>query len=178
MTSAPFEPLRGDVPRTSSSLALARREHGETLPRAEQWAMRMRTALSDLVIDGERLLGRPRGAVGYVHAITAESLATWAAAATPRWQHGDMSADDWAAVVRLLTGWVRKRDAAAVASVPEDAQRAAVLGAERARAARRAELELQAAEAAAELAAFADAPAPAEVEPARRGGWMRRPPPP
>ena len=58
--SAPFEPMRGDLPRVSSSLALAETDPGETLPQVEQWAMRMRTAYADLVIDGERLLGRPR----------------------------------------------------------------------------------------------------------------------
>jgi len=176
--SAPFEPLRGDLPRVSTSLALAEREHGQTMPRTEQWAMRMRTAYADLVIDGDRLLGRPRGAVGYVHAITAASLATWAAAAVPQWQHRDMTNDDWAAVVRILTAWVGQRDAAAVAAVPEGARRAAELAAERVRAARRHELERQAAEAAAAVAAFAAAPPQVEIEPSRRGGWMRRPPAP
>ena len=172
--SAPFEPMRGDLPRVSSSLALAETDPGETLPQVEQWAMRMRTALSDLVIDGDRLLGRPRGAVGYVHEVTAASLATWASAAVPRWQHQNMSGDDWAATVRLLAEWVEQRDAATVAATPADARRAAELAASRIRDTRRAELELQAAEAAAELAAFAADPEPPEVEPARRGGRMRR----
>ena len=177
--SAPFEPLRGDLPRVSTSVALAEREHGQTMPRTEQWALRMRTAYADLVIDGDRLLGRPRSAVGYISAVTAGSLATWAAAEIPRWQHQDMGAGDWAAVVRLLAAWVQRRDAAAQAATPADARRAAELSAERAHAARRGELERQAAEAQAELAAYADAPEPPEVGPARRGGgWMRRPPAP
>ena len=177
MSSAPFEPLRGDLPRVSTSVALAEHEHGQTMPRTEQWALRMRTALSDLVIDGDRLLGRPRGAVGYVHEVTAASLATWASAAVPRWQHQNMSGDDWAATVRLLAEWVEQRDAATVAATPADARRAAELAASRIRDTRRGELERQAAAAAAELAAFAAAPPP-EAEPARRSGWMRRPTPP
>ena len=176
--SAPFEPLRGDLPRVSTSVALAEREHGQTMPRTEQWALRMRTAFADLVIDGDRLLGRPRSAVGYISEVTAGSLATWAAAEIPRWQHGDMSAGDWAAVVRLLAAWVQRRDAAAVAATPADARKAAELAAGRVRAARRAELERQSAEAQAELAEFAADPEPPEAEPARRGGWMRRPPTP
>ncbi len=53
---------------------------------------------------------------------------------------------------------------------------AAELAVERVRAARRADLELQAAAAQAELAELTAAPP--EVEPTRRGGWMRRPTPP
>jgi len=138
--------------------------------------MRLRTALSDLVIDGGRLLGRPRGAVGYIGEVTAASLAAWASAEVPQWQHRGMTADDWSATVKILTEWVQRRDAAAASATPADARRAAELAAERVRAARRAELERQAAEAEAALAEFADAPEPPEVEPARRGGgWMRRP---
>jgi len=172
------EPLRGAVPRTTSSLALAETDPGQAMPRVEQWALRLRTAYADLVIDGDRLLGRPRSAAGYISEVTAGSLATWASAGVPQWQHRDMTADDWAAVVRLLTAWVGQRDAAHLAATPADARRAAALSAERAHAARRGELERQSAEAQAELAAFADAP-PTEAEPARRGGgWTRRPPAP
>ena len=170
------EPLRGAVPRTTSSLALAETDPGQAMPRVEQWALRLRTAYADLVIDGDRLLGRPRSAAGYISEVTAGSLATWASAGVPQWQHRDMTADDWAAVVRLLTAWVGQRDAAHLAATPADARRAAALSASRIRDTRRAELERQAAAAAAELAAFAETPP--EAEPARRGGWMRRPPAP
>ena len=176
--SAPFEPLRGTVPRNTSSLALAALDPGSTMPQVEQWALRLRTAYADLVIDGGRLLGRPRSAVGYVHEVSAASLAAWASAEVPQWQHRGMTADDWSATVKILTEWVQRRDAAAAAAVPADARRAAELSAERAHAARRGELERQAAEAQAELAAYADAPEPPEVGPARRGGWMRRAPMP
>jgi len=138
--SAPFEPLRGDLPRVSTSLALAARDPGQAMPRVEQWALRMRTAFADLVIDGDRLLGRPRSAVGYISEVTAGSLATWAAAEVPQWQHRDMTSDDWAATVRILAGWVRARDAATAAATPADARRAAELAARRVHAARRAEL--------------------------------------
>ena len=176
MSSAPFEPLRGDLPRVSTSVALAEREHGQTMPRTEQWALRMRTAFADLVIDGDRLLGRPRSAAGYISEVTAGSLAAWASAEVPQWQHRDMTADDWSATVKILTAWVGQRDAAHLAATPADARRAAALSASRIRDTRRAELERQAAAAAAELAAFAETPP--EAEPTRRGGWMRRPPAP
>ena len=169
--SAPFEPLRGSVPRTSSSLALAARDPGETMPAAQQMALRCRTAWVDLALDGDVLYGRPRSAVGYIARIDGPALAAWAEANIPAWQN--LTAAGWAETARLLAEWVQRRDAAAIAATPADARKAAELAAERVRAARRAELELQAAEAAAELAAFADAPP--EVEPTRRGGWMRRP---
>jgi len=60
VTSAPFEPLRGDVPRVSTSVALAARDPGETMPRCDQWALRLRTAYTDLVVDdGGRLRRAP-----------------------------------------------------------------------------------------------------------------------
>jgi len=41
-------------------LDLARREHGETMPRCDQWALRLRTAYTDLVVDdGGRLRRTP-----------------------------------------------------------------------------------------------------------------------
>ena len=174
--SAPFEPLRGSVPRTSSSLALAARDPGETMPAAQQMALRCRTAWVDLALDGDVLYGRPRSAVGYIARIDGPALAAWAEANIPAWQN--LTAAGWAETARLLAEWVQRRDAAAIAATPADARKAAELAAERVRAARRAELELQAAEAAAELAAFADAPEPPEAEPARRGGWTRRAPMP
>jgi len=143
---------------------------------AMQMSLRLRTAWVDLALDGDVLYGRPRSAAGYVGRLDGPALADWGQTSLPAWQNLD--AAGWAETARLLTEWVRARDAAAVAAVPEGARRAAELSAERVRAARRHELERQAAEAAAELAAFADAPAPAEVEPARRGGWMRRAPAP
>lgn len=88
MSSEPFEPLRADVPRCSSSLALAQREHGEHVPAVQQWATRLQTGYTDLMIDGERLLGRPRGAIGFVGRVDAEALALGerpgANVATPR----------------------------------------------------------------------------------------------
>jgi len=66
VTSAPFEPMIGTVPRTSTSLALAARDPGETMPAAAQMALRCRTAMVDLTLDGDVLYGRPRSAVGYV----------------------------------------------------------------------------------------------------------------
>jgi len=103
------------------------------------------------------------------------ALADWGQANLPAWQR-NLDAAGWAETARLLAEWTRARDAAVAAATPADARRAAELSASRIRDTRRAELELQAAEAAAELAAFAETPP--EVEPARRGGWMRRPPMP
>jgi len=145
------------------------------MPAAMQMALRCQTAWVDLALDGDVLYGRPRSAVGYIARLDGPALAAWAEAHIPRWQH--LAAAGWAETARLLAEWVQQRDAATMAAVPADARRAAELAAERVRAARRAELERQAAEAAAELAEFAAAPEPAEagVEPARRGGWMRRP---
>jgi len=175
--TAPFEPLRGDVPRAFSSRQLARSEHGETLPAPQQMSLRLRTAWVDFALDGDVIYGRPRTAVGYVTRIDGPALADWGQANLPAWQRLD--AAGWAETARLLTEWVRKRDAADAAAVPGDARRAAELAAGRVRAARRAALEQQAAAAQAELAALADAPEPPEVEPARRGGgWMRRAPMP
>ena len=174
MTSAPFEPLRGTVPRNTSSLALAARDPGETMPAAQQMTFRCRTAWVDLALDGDVLYGRPRSAVGYATRLDGPALAAWAEVNVPRWQHLD--AAGWAETAQRLTEWVRERDAATAAAVPADVRRAAELAAERVRDARRVELERQAAEAQVALAEFAAAPT--EVEPARRAGWMRRPPAP
>jgi len=146
------------------------------MPAAMQMAARLQTSMVDLTLDGDVLYGRPRSAVGYATRLDGPALAAWAEATIPAWQHLD--AAGWTETARLLTKWVRARDSAAVAAVPADARRAAELNAERVRAARRAELERQAPEAEAALAEFADAPEPPEVEPARRGGWMRRAPAP
>jgi len=167
--------MRGDLPRVSSSLALAAREQGEAMPAAQQMALRMRTVMADLTLDGDVLYGRPRTAVGFVSRIDGPALAAWGKTNLPAWQ--DLDAAQWDEVARRLREWVATRDAATQAATPADARRAAELAAGRVRAARRAELERQAASAASELAALADAPPP-EAEPARRGGWMRRPPAP
>jgi len=140
------------------------------MPATQQMALRCQTAWVDLALDGDVLYGRPRSAVGYIARIDGPALAAWAEANLPRWQHLD--AAGWAETARLLAEWTRARDAAVAAATPADARRAAALSASRIRDTRRAELERQAAEAAAELAAYAAAPP--EVEPARRGGWMRR----
>ena len=148
------------------------------MPATQQMALRCQTAWVDFALDGAVLYGRPRTAVGYIARIDGPALAAWAEANIPRWQHLDTAG--WAETARLLTEWVRARDAANAAAIPADARRAAELAAERVRAARRAELERQAAAAQAELAELTAAPEPAEagVEPARRGGWMRRAPMP
>jgi len=173
--SAPFEPLRGDVPRVSTSVALAQRDPGETVPPTTQWAMRLLTGYSDLAVDGDgRLLGRPRDAVGFVGRVDAESLAQWASATIPRWQHRDMAPEDWGEVARLLAEWGTARDATAVADTPHDARVHAQLTEDRARAARRAELAEQQATAAAELERL-DRGEPVNAEP-RRAGWLRRAP--
>ena len=173
MTSA--EPLRGAVPRTMSSLALDRPGPGGRMDPAVQWADRSLTMLTELAVDEDgRLYGHPRGSVGFTREITPEWFAAWVGAEHPAWQAVGMTPADWKRVVDALIDRVRARDAAAVIAVPADARRAAELAASRIRDTRRAELQRQAAEAQAELAAYADAPA--EVEPARRGGgWMRRP---
>jgi len=146
---------------------------------ARQWADRSLTMLTELAVDEDgRLYGHPRGSVGFTREITPEWFAAWVGAEHPAWQAVGMTPADWKRVVDLLRDRVRARDAANVAAVPPDARRAAELAAERVRDARRVELERQAAEAAAALAEFAAAPEPPEVEPARRGGWMRRPPAP
>ena len=172
MTTA--EPLRGAVPRTTSSLALDRPGPAGLMPAAMQMALRCRTAWVDLALDGDVLYGRPRSAVGYIARLDGPALAAWAEVNVPRWQHLD--AAGWAETAQRLTEWVRERDAATAAAVPADVRRAAELAAERVRDARRVELERQAAEAQVALAEFAAAPT--EVEPARRAGWMRRPPAP
>jgi len=159
-------------------LALAQRERGTHVPAVQQWATRLQTAYSDLVIDGERLLGRPRDAVGYVREVTGESLAGWAAAEIPPWQFRDMQSADWAEVVQLLAAWVRQRDAAVVADTPHDARVHAQLREDRARAERRAQLAEQQAAAAAELARLDDPGEPVDADPPRRGGWLRRSPTP
>ncbi len=88
MSTDPYEPLRADIPRCSSSLALAQRERGTHVPAVQQWATRLQTGYTDLMIDGERLLGRPRGAIGFVGRVDAEALALGerpgANVATPR----------------------------------------------------------------------------------------------
>ena len=165
------EPERGMVPQCTSSRVLPRPGPAGRMDPAMQMSLRLRTAWVDLALDGDVLYGRPRSAVGYIARIDGPALAAWAEANIPAWQN--LTAAGWAETARLLAEWVQRRDAAAIAATPADARKAAELAAERVRAARRAELELQAAEAAAELAAFADAPP--EVEPTRRGGWMRRP---
>ena len=171
------EPERGMVPQCTSSLALDRPGSGGRMDPAVQWADRSLTMLSELAVDHDgRLYGHPRGSVGFTREITAEWFAAWVGAEHPAWQSVGMDPAAWRRVIDLLRDRVRARDAAAVAAVPADAQRAAALSAERVRAARRGELERQAAEAQVALAEFADAPP--EVEPTRRGGWMRRPPAP
>ena len=133
--------------------------------------------LTELAVDEDgRLYGHPRGSVGFTREITAEWFAAWVAAEHPAWQSAGMTPADWRRVIDLLRDRVRTLDAAAAAAVPADVRRAAELAAERVRDARRVELERQAAEAQVALAEFAAAPT--EVEPARRAGWMRRPPAP
>ena len=152
--------------------AQAQGEQGERIPDAEPMAQCLRTMWTDLVLDGGRLLGRPRGGVGFVTEITGERLAEWARAELPAWRH--LTADGWAEAARLLAEWVRQRDAAALAGMPPDARRAAVISAEQRRAQRRAELERAQADAAAELAALDAEPAQVEPERPRPGGWLRR----
>ena len=177
MTSA--EPERGMVPQCTSSRALPQPGPDGRMDPAQQWALRGLTMFTGLAVDHDgRLYGHPRGGGGVSREITPESTAAWVGAEHPAWQSAGMRPEDWRRVIDLLRDRVRARDAAAVAAVPADAQRAAELSAARVRAARRGELERQAAQAQAELAAYADAPEPPEVEPARRGGWMRRPPTP
>jgi len=171
------DPHRGNVPRTSTSLALAERERGEHVPRAQQWATRLQTAYVDLTLDNGRLLGRPRDQVGFVHEICAESLGRWADATVPQWQLAGMTVDDWSDVVGRLIEWVRQRDAATVAATPEDARRFAELAADRARAERRAVVAEQQAAAQRELDRL-DSGAPVDPNPPRRGGWLRRTPTP
>jgi len=142
------------------------------MPAAMQMSLRLRTAWVDLALDGDVLYGRPRSAAGYVGRLDGPALADWGQTSLPAWQNLD--AAGWTETAQLLAEWVRTRDAATAAAVPADAMRAAALAAERVRAARRAELERQAAEAQVALAAFAADPEPPEVEPARRGGRMRR----
>jgi len=145
---------------------------------AAQWALRCLTMFTGLAVDHDgRLYGHPRGGGGVSREITPESTAAWVGAEHPAWQSAGMRPEDWQRVVDLLRDRVRERDAAAQAAIPADARRAAELSAERVRAARKTELELQAAEAQVALAAFAADPEPPEAEPARRG-WMRRPPAP
>jgi len=142
---------------------------------AAQMAARLQTIMVDLAVDGGGVLyGRPRSAAGYVGRLDGPALADWGQTSLPAWQNLD--AAGWTETAQLLGEWVRTRDAAVAAATPADARRAAELSAERVRAARKAELELQAAEAQVALAEFAAAPT--EVEPARRAGWMRRPPAP
>jgi len=139
-------------------------------------AARLQTIMVDLAVDGGGVLyGRPRSAAGYVSRLDGPALADWGQANLPAWQQ-NLDAAGWAETARLLAEWTRARDAAVAAATPADARRAAALSASRIRDTRRAELERQAAAAAAELAEFAAAPT--EVEPARRAGWMRRPPAP
>ena len=171
------EPHRGNVPRTSTSLALAERERGTHVPATQQWATRLTTGYADLTVDDGRLLGRPRDQVGFVHEICAESLGRWADATVPQWQLAGMTVDDWSDVVGRLIEWVRQRDAATVAATPADARRFAELSAARARSDRRAELERARLDTDAELARL-DRGEPVDPEPARRGGWLRRTPVP
>lgn len=175
MTSA--EPERGMVPQCTSSRVLPRPGPAGRMPAAMQMSLRLRTAWVDLALDGDVLYGRPRSAAGYVGRLDGPALADWGRAHLPAWQ--DLDAAGWTETAQLLAEWVRTRDAANAAAIPADARRAAELSAERVRAARKTELELQAAEAQVALAAFAADPEPPEAEPARRGGgWMRRPPAP
>ncbi len=171
------EPERGMVPQCTSSRVLPRPGPAGRMPAAMQMSLRLRTAWVDLALDGDVLYGRPRSAAGYVGRLDGPALADWGQANLPAWQR-NLDAAGWAETARLLAEWTRARDAAVAAATPADARRAAALSASRIRDTRRAELERQAAEAAAELAAFAADPEPPEAEPARRGGWMRRPPAP
>ena len=168
------------MPSYTSSRALPQPGPDGLMRPAAQMAARLQTIMVDLAVDGADVLyGRPRSAAGgYVSRLDGPALADWGRAHLPAWQ--DLDAAGWTETARRLAEWVQRRDAAAVAATPADARKAAELAAERVRAARRAELEQQAASAAAELAEFAAAPEPAEagVEPARRGGWIRRAPMP
>jgi len=147
------EPERGVVPQCTSSRLLPQPGLDGRMDPAEQWAARSVTMLTELAVDEDgRLYGHPRGSVGFTREITAEWFAAWVGAEHPAWQYTGMRPADWRRVVDLLRDRVRARDAANVAAVPPDARRAA------------------------ELAAFASDPEPPEAEPARRGGWMRRPP--
>jgi len=166
------EPERGVVPSYTSSRALPQPGPDGLMRPAAQMAARLQTIMVDLTVDGDVLYGRPRATAGYVSRLDGPALADWGQANLPAWQRLD--AAGWADTARLLTKWTRARDAAVAAATPADARRAAELSASRIRDTRRAELERQAAEAAAELAAFAADPEPPEVEPARRGGRMRR----
>ena len=175
--NAPAEPMRGDVVRSSSSLALPQPGPGGLMDPARQWAARGLTMIDGLAVDDDgRTYGYLRGSAATTREITAEWLATWATTTLPAWQTRGMGPEDWRRVVDLLAGKVRARAAAEAAATTPDARRAAAVAHERARATRLAELERQAAEATAAVAAYAAEPA--EVEPGRRGGWLRRSPAP
>ena len=79
LVNGPAEPLFGNLPRVSTLAALAEHTPTSTVDPAEQWAETCRTAWVDLALDGDQLLGRPRGAVGYVGEITG-ALREWARA--------------------------------------------------------------------------------------------------
>jgi hypothetical protein len=70
-------------PRISTATDVANRTPSSHVDPAEQWADTCKTSWCDFALDGDRLLGRPRAAVGYVGEVTGDRLAEWARADTP-----------------------------------------------------------------------------------------------
>ena len=173
-----LDPVTPEFPLLSTVAALRERTPSSQVDPAAQWAECSRTALTDLAMDGPRLLGRPRHAVGYIVEVTGARLAEWARADVPARRTVGMDGPAWDRAAELLRDWYRGQEAARLAAIPADHRRADQLTAQRRREQRRAELER-------ELAALGDgeqpdpapdaAPAPTVPAITRPGGWLRRP---
>ena len=179
LVNGPTEPLFGDLPRISTMTALAEHTPTSHVDPAEQWAETCRTAWVDLALDGDRLLGRPRAAVGYISEITGTRLREWARAEVPAWRVVGMDDAAWDRAAELLRDGFRAQEAARLAEIPADQRRADELAEQRRREQRRVVLQR-------ELAALGDGEqtgadpvpetttipaAPAAPKP---GGWLRR----
>lgn len=174
LVGGPAEPLLGELPRVSTSEALtADRKAARRADPAAQWAGVCRSSWTDFEIDGDRLLGRPRTAVGYVLVVDGPALASWAAAETEAWRREGMTADDWSRAAVMLRDWWAGREAERAAGRTAEQRRHDELTAQRRAEQRRAELVAQRAAADEELARLDGGELPAAPTPPR-SGWLRR----
>lgn len=179
LVNGPAEPLFGDLPRVSTLAALAEHTTTAIVDPADQWAETCRTAWVDLALDGDRLLGRPRAAVGYISEISGTRLREWARADVAAWRLQGMDDAAWDRAAALLADWFRAQEAARLAEIPADQRRADELAEQRRREQRRVELQR-------ELAALGDGEqtgadpvpdtttVPAAPAAQKPGGWLRR----
>lgn len=143
---AGLDPTAPAIPLLSTFADLRERTPSAHADPCDQLAETMRTAWNLPVVDGDRVLSSPRGGLGYVQAVTGDTVESWARGALPGFRQLTDSAA-YQRTAELYCAWARQAEAERLAALPADQRRADELQAERVRVERRAALERQRAEA-------------------------------